>query len=180
MLLCWQGEFTSSMALSTYPSGVAVTHKNLKPLLSVSACLVLRNLTSTHECAPLLRIRMSQTSATHLSSMILASMALCLSIWIRASGLMCIPRSRVKRQIPHFDNSDNFFSWVPALSKSLLFKMYVPLSGLKTARHRQGYFIVHRVAQKVDQLLVNSLPTPHPLSCCTGLPCSSPLATPDS
>ena len=32
---------------------------------------------------------------------------------------------------------------------------------------------------KVGQLLVNSSPTPHPMGSCRGLPCSSPLATPD-
>ena len=32
---------------------------------------------------------------------------------------------------------------------------------------------------KVDQLLVNSSPTPHPMGSCRGLPCSSPLATPN-
>ena len=32
---------------------------------------------------------------------------------------------------------------------------------------------------KVGQLLFNSSPTPHPMGSCRGLPCSSPLATPD-
>ena len=32
---------------------------------------------------------------------------------------------------------------------------------------------------KVGQLLVNSSPTPHPMGSCKGLPCSSPLATPE-
>ena len=32
---------------------------------------------------------------------------------------------------------------------------------------------------KVGQLLVNSSPTPHPMGSCRGLPCNSPLATPD-
>ena len=32
---------------------------------------------------------------------------------------------------------------------------------------------------KVSQLLVNSSPTPRPMGSCRGLPCSSPLATPD-
>ena len=33
---------------------------------------------------------------------------------------------------------------------------------------------------KVGQLLVNSSPTPHPIGSCRGLPCSSPLATPET
>ena len=33
---------------------------------------------------------------------------------------------------------------------------------------------------QVGQLLVNSSPTPHPTRSCKGLPCNSPLATPDS
>ena len=32
---------------------------------------------------------------------------------------------------------------------------------------------------KVGQLLVNSSPTPHPMGSCKGLPCNSPLATPE-
>ena len=32
---------------------------------------------------------------------------------------------------------------------------------------------------KVGQLLVNSSPTPHPMGSCRGLPCNSPLATPE-
>ena len=34
---------------------------------------------------------------------------------------------------------------------------------------------IHRVAQK----LANSLPTSHPMGSCRGLPCNSPLATPE-
>ena len=32
---------------------------------------------------------------------------------------------------------------------------------------------------KVGRLLVNSTPTPHPMGSCRGLPCNSPLATPE-
>ena len=37
-----------------------------------------------------------------------------------------------------------------------------------------------RSCSKAGQLLVNSSPTPHRMGSCRGLPCSSPLATPDS
>ena len=52
------------------------------------------------------------------------------------------------------------------------------LARRKTARNRQARFCTQSCS-KVGQLLVNSLPTPHPMGSCRGLPCSSPLATPD-
>ena len=47
----------------------------------------------------------------------------------------------------------------------------------KTARIAGARFCTQSCS-RVGQLLVNSLPTPHPMGSCRGLPCSSPLATP--
>ena len=52
------------------------------------------------------------------------------------------------------------------------------LARRKTARNRQARFCTQSCS-KVGQLLVNSLPTSHPMGSCRGLPCSSPLATPE-
>ena len=52
------------------------------------------------------------------------------------------------------------------------------LGRTKTARIAQARFCTQSCS-KVGQLLVNSSPTPHPMGSCRGLPCSSPLATPE-
>ena len=45
-------------------------------------------------------------------------------------------------------------------------------------RNRQGN-ILNTELLKVGQLLINSSPIPHPMGSCRGLPCNSPLATPE-
>ena len=57
------------------------------------------------------------------------------------------------------------------LASRILYALLVGEKQYEIARAR----FVHRVAQK----LANSSPTPHPMGSCRGLPCSSPLATPE-
>ena len=56
--------------------------------------------------------------------------------------------------------------------------LYALLVGEKQYEIAQARFCT-RSCSKVGQLLVNSSPTPHPMGSCRGLPCSSPLATPE-
>ena len=56
--------------------------------------------------------------------------------------------------------------------------LYALLGGEKQYEIAQARFCTQSCSN-VGQLLVNSLPTPHPMGSCKGLPCNSPLATPD-
>ena len=56
--------------------------------------------------------------------------------------------------------------------------LYTLLVGEKQHEIARARFCTQSCS-KVGQLLVNSSPTPHPSGSCRGLPCSSPLATPD-
>ena len=56
--------------------------------------------------------------------------------------------------------------------------LYALLVGEKQCEIARARFCTQSCS-KVGQLLVNSSPTPHPIGTCRGLPCSSPLATPE-
>ena len=67
----------------------------------------------------------------------------------------------------------------PALGQLLASRiLYALLVGEKQYEIARARFCTQSCS-KVGQLLVNSSPTPHPIGTCRGLPCSSPLATPD-
>ena len=61
------------------------------------------------------------------------------------------------------------------LASRILYAVLVGEKQSETARARS----CTQSWSHVGQLLVNSSPTPHPMGSCRGLPCSSPLATPD-
>ena len=56
--------------------------------------------------------------------------------------------------------------------------LYVLLVGEKQHEIARARFCTQSCS-KVGQLLVNSSPTPHTMRSCRGLPCNSPLATPE-
>ena len=56
--------------------------------------------------------------------------------------------------------------------------LYALLVGEKQYKIAKARFCTQSCS-KVGQLLVNSSPTPHLMGSCRGLPCSSPLATPE-
>ena len=68
----------------------------------------------------------------------------------------------------------------PSLGQLLASRiLYALLVGEKQRELAKARFCAQSCS-KVGQLLVNSLPTPHPMGNCKGLPCSGPLATPDT
>ena len=61
------------------------------------------------------------------------------------------------------------------LASRILYALLVEEKQYEMARAR----FYTQSCSKVGQLLVNSSPTPHSMGSCRGLPCSSPLATPE-
>ena len=75
-------------------------------------------------------------------------------------------------------HKNSFFSKPSFHGKTGHFEGKGLLLGEKQYEIAQARFCTQSCS-KVGQLLVNSSPTPHPMGSCRGLPCSSPLATPE-
>ena len=93
-----------------------------------------------------------------------------------------LPEDYCKKSPCNF-NTEMFVSKVgnpcPTLGQLLPSRiLYVLLAGEKQYEITRARFCT-RSCSEVGQLLVNSSPTPHPMGSCRGLPCSSPLATPE-
>ena len=93
-----------------------------------------------------------------------------------------LPEDYCKKDPCNF-NAEMFVSKVgnpcPTLGQLLASRiLYALFAGEKPDEIARARFCTQNCS-KVGQLLVNSSPTPPPVGRCKGLPCSSPLATPD-
>ena len=104
-------------------------------------------------------------------------------VWeLRRGPLLGVARGLLQERPLQF-STEMFVSKVgnprPTLGQLLASRiLYVLLVGEKQHEIARARFCTQSCS-KVGQLLVNSSPTPHPMGSCRGLPCSSPLATPD-
>ena len=94
-----------------------------------------------------------------------------------------LPEDYYKQDPCNFNTTEMFVSKVgnpcPTLGQLLASRiLYALLVGEKQYEIARARFCTQSCS-KVGQLLVNSLPIPHPMGSCRGLPCSSPLATPE-
>ena len=102
---------------------------------------------------------------------------------LRQGEFWVLPEDYCKKGPCNF-NTEMFVSKVgnpcPTLGQLLANRiLYAVLVGEKQYEIARARFCT-RSCSEVGQLLVNSSPAPHPKGSCRGLPCRSPLATPDN
>ena len=104
------------------------------------------------------------------------------SVMITDWATWVLPEDYCKKDPFNF-NAETFVSKVgnlcPTLGQLLARPiLYVLLVGEKQHEIARARFCTQSCS-KIGQLLVNSIPTPHPMGSCGGFPCRSPLPTPE-